>query len=78
MLVGEEDMEGDVLTDELVAGAVAEVTDRVHSRCHVTTGRVDRDANWCHPSEGKLYKVIKGFFCTDSFIFYLLGNQQIH
>lgn len=62
MLVGEEDMKGDVLTDELVAGAVAEVTDRVHSRCHVTTGRVDRDANWCHPSEGKLYKVIKGFF----------------
>lgn len=53
MLVGEEDVEGDELPDEVVSGAVAQVPDAVHRRRQVRPRRVHGYADRRHPPGDK-------------------------
>lgn len=55
MLVREEDMESDVLSDEIVVEAITEISDAVHGRRQVSTRRVYSQTYWCHPSARKMY-----------------------
>lgn len=50
MLITEEDVEGNELADEVVADAVPEIPDTVHSWHYVGARRVDGQTYRCHPS----------------------------